>query len=105
MAHVLRGNIKMGLNMAGVILNGLIIQSMTASFMIIIFKEKVNNCYNFKGIYTWSDKRQFIGDWKNNKMHGEGTFIWPDDKKYKGQYFEDKKQGYGVFEWYLIYLK
>jgi len=51
------------------------------------------------GVYTWADKRQFIGDWKNNKMDGEGVFVWPDGRKYHGQYKDDKKEGYGVFEW------
>lgn len=56
-------------------------------------------------MYTWNDKRQFIGDWKNNKMDGEGTFIWPDERKYQGQYKDDKKEGYGVFEWYCLTFK
>ena len=51
------------------------------------------------GIYTWADKRQFTGDWKNNKMDGEGIFIWPDGRKYNGQYKDDKKEGTGSFEW------
>ena len=56
----------------------------------------------FLGIYTWSDKRQFNGDWKINKMDGEGVFTWPDKRKYTGQYKDDKKHGYGLFEWYIL---
>lgn len=26
--------------------------------------------YIGKGTYSWADGRQYIGDWKNNKMHG-----------------------------------
>ena len=51
------------------------------------------------GMYTWNDRRQFVGDWICNKMDGEGIFIWPDDRKYQGQYKDDKKEGFGVFEW------
>ena len=50
-------------------------------------------------IYTWGDKRQYIGDWKNNKMDGHGVFTWPDGRRYQGDYKDDKKDGYGIFEW------
>jgi hypothetical protein len=50
-------------------------------------------------MYTWNDRRQFIGDWKYNKMDGEGIFLWPDNRKYQGQYKDDKKEGTGIFEW------
>jgi hypothetical protein len=53
------------------------------------------------GTYRWSDRRQYIGDWKNNKMDGLGKFIWPDGRKYEGDYIDDKKEGYGTFEWYF----
>lgn len=64
--------------------------------------EKVNFISNmnlFLGVYTWNDKRIFVGDWKNNKMDGEGVFKWADERKYEGQYKDDKKEGFGVFEW------
>jgi hypothetical protein len=82
-------------------LNGLMDQSMKDSLWKIIFMGKVGFYSDdfIIGMYTWNDKRQFIGDWKNNKMDGEGTFIWPDERKYQGQYKDDKKEGYGVFEW------
>lgn len=53
-----------------------------------------------KGVYTWNDKRQFIGDWKFNKMDGKGVFTWPDNRRYEGDYKDDKKEGYGEFYWY-----
>ncbi len=76
------------------------------TFLLLCFKNEVFHIYFGEfhlyniGIYTWSDRRQFIGDWKNNKMDGEGVFVWPDRRKYTGQYKDDKKHGYGVFEWY-----
>lgn len=72
---------------------------MKASSSRTIFTEKVCIISLKLGVYTWADKRQFIGDWKNNKMDGEGVFVWPDGRKYHGQYKDDKKEGYGVFEW------
>ncbi len=82
-------------------LDGQMDQNMKVTFSRIIFMEKVNiNIITTKkGMYTWNDRRQFVGDWVQNKMDGEGIFIWPDDRKYQGQYKDDKKEGYGIFEW------
>lgn len=51
------------------------------------------------GHYLWTDKREYSGQWKNNKMHGKGVFTWSDGRKYDGEYVEDIKHGYGVFSW------
>ena len=29
------------------------------------------------GTFTWKDKREYVGAFKNNKMEGKGKFIWP----------------------------
>ena len=59
-----------------------------------------------KGIYEWADKRQYVGDWKDNKMDGNGIFIWPDGRKYEGDYKEDKEEGYGILNGVMeIYIK
>lgn len=41
----------------------------------------------------------YIGEWKDNLMHGYGEFYWPDGKKYYGYYNNDKKEGFGIFHW------
>jgi len=39
-----------------------------------------------RGIYIWSDKKTYEGDWLNNKMHGHGHLVWPDGKQYIGEF-------------------
>jgi hypothetical protein len=39
------------------------------------------------------DKKSYVGQWLNNKMHGEGHLTWPDGKQYIGHFDEDKRQG------------
>jgi len=36
------------------------------------------------GVYTWPDKRIYVGYWIKNKMHGTGELKWPDGRLYKG---------------------
>ena len=38
-----------------------------------------------EGTYTWDVNRYYIGNWKNNKMHGKGTAVWPDGRRYEGE--------------------
>jgi len=42
---------------------------------------------------VWADGRDYIGQWKTNKMHGKGVFKWSDGRRYEGEYIEDKKHG------------
>ena len=32
---------------------------------------KVFNFY-IQGTYVWFENRKYVGEWKNNKMHGQG---------------------------------
>merc|ERR1712070_1295217 len=51
------------------------------------------------GKYTWKDKRQYEGEWLNNKMHGNGVFVWQDGRRYEGEYKNNQKDGKGVYKW------
>lgn len=31
---------------------------------------------NGYGTNTWADGRKYVGEWKDNKMHGKGTYDW-----------------------------
>ena len=53
----------------------------------------------FLGVYKWSDGREYVGQWEDNKMHGYGVLRWPDGKRYEGHYHLDKKDGHGSFYW------
>ena len=56
--------------------------------------------YEGHGVYFFADKgREYVGDFKNNKMHGYGEETWSDGRKYKGQYRNSKKDGEGTFIW------
>ncbi|CAD8131126.1 unnamed protein product [Paramecium sonneborni] len=43
--------------------------------------------------------QMYIGQFKEDMMHGEGEFSWPNGKKYSGWYFKNQKCGLGTFEW------
>lgn len=40
------------------------------------------NEINGRGLYIWSDGKQYNGDWVKNKMHGKGYLKWQDGKEY-----------------------
>ena len=50
-----------------------------------------------KGIFTWTDGRKYIGEYKNDLKHGTGTFTWPDGRCYHGEWAEGKQHGEGIF--------
>lgn len=52
---------------------------------------KYNVVLILKGTFLWPDGRFYVGEWKDNMMHGYGTYIWPDGRKYEGEYLKDKK--------------
>ena len=33
-----------------------------------------------------AERREYVGQWYKNKMHGHGTMIWKDQRKYTGQF-------------------
>ena len=33
----------------------------------------------------------------NNKMHGHGVFTWSDGRRYVGEYRNDLKDGWGIY--------
>ncbi len=53
----------------------------------------------------WSDGRSYVGEWKDNKMHGKGTFTFAGGKVYVGEFANDKRQGFGKMMWYVLQCK
>ena len=49
------------------------------------------------GVFTWSDGRKYVGDYKDDQKHGNGVFTWPDGRCYDGQWFQGKQHGKGVY--------
>lgn len=39
---------------------------------------------SIRGLYIWSDGRQYEGEWLNNNMHGYGVYTWKDGRRYEG---------------------
>ena len=51
-----------------------------------------HNCF---GAYTFDDGDKYVGEWKEDKMHGLGTYTWANGEKYLGE-FRDGRNSYGV---------
>jgi len=35
------------------------------------------DCVNGQGVYTFSDRSKYVGEWKDNKLHGKGVYTYP----------------------------
>ena len=51
-----------------------------------------HNCF---GTFTYDDGDKYVGEWKENQMHGHGTYTWANGDKYIGE-FRDGRNTYGV---------
>ena len=51
-----------------------------------------HNCF---GAFTFDDGDKYVGEWKENQMHGHGTYTWANGDKYIGE-FRDGRNTYGV---------
>lgn len=49
-----------------------------------------------KGIFTWPDKKQYNGEYVDDKKEGYGEFYWPDKKSYKGYWKNGVQNGEGI---------
>ena len=54
-----------------------------------------NNKMEGLGTMTWSDKRKYVGMFKNDNRNGWGIIEWPDGKQYEGQWSDGKQHGIG----------
>ena len=55
--------------------------------------KRYHNCF---GTITTDDGSIYVGEWKDNNMHGQGTYT-TNEYKYLGEYKEGKKHGQGTF--------
>jgi len=39
-----------------------------------------------QGTHTYSNGREYVGEWKNDRYHGQGTWTHPDGGKYVGEW-------------------
>ena len=57
------------------------------------FSTQVSNQF----IFTYTDKRKYVGQFKNGLMDGFGTYTWSDGSVYEGYWSEDHQQGRGKY--------
>ncbi len=50
-----------------------------------------------QGTYTWTNGDQYVGEWKDGRMHGQGTYTYATGRRYVGEYKNAKKHGQGTF--------
>jgi hypothetical protein len=50
-----------------------------------------------QGTFTASNGVKYVGEFRDDKMHGQGTLTFPDGAKYVGEYREGKRSGQGTF--------
>ena len=59
-----------------------------------------DNCF---GTYTYDEGDQYVGEWKDDKMHGHGTYTFGpgefEGDKYVGEYKDGKFHGHGTYIW------
>lgn len=48
------------------------------------------------GVYTFSQGKRYVGDWKGSFRSGLGVETWPDGTKYSGEYSENAIGPFGV---------
>ena len=53
-----------------------------------------DNCY---GAYEWDDGDKYIGEFKDDNMHGQGTYTFADGEKYVGEFKDDRSHGQGTY--------
>merc|ERR1712139_530121 len=50
-----------------------------------------------KGIFTWTNGRQYMGEYRHDQKEGYGWFKWPDSSQYEGEWKDGKQHGSGTY--------
>ena len=65
--------------------------------------ENIPHWTNCLGTHTWLsgdfDGDKYIGDWKNDQMHGNGIYIYADGQTYTGEFLNGLGGGFGMHTW------
>ena len=57
--------------------------------------QRFHNCF---GTFTSANGDNYVGEWKDDKLHGQGTYTYADGDKYAGEYRDDKRNGHGTYD-------
>ena len=52
---------------------------------------------NGLGTSSWTNGDKYIGEFKDEIMHGQGTWIYADGDKYVGEFKDDMMHGQGIY--------
>jgi len=85
-------------NMAKVNSHGKMAVHILASSAIILSMVLVTHFPHclLQGMYSWSNKRRYEGNWVKHMMHGHGKFYLPDGRVFEGKFVKDRKEGMGT---------
>ena len=53
-----------------------------------------DNCY---GTYTYASGSKYVGEYKNDMMHGQGAYTYASGDKYAGAFKNGKYHGQGAY--------
>ncbi len=59
--------------------------------------EVVDEKFNGKGIFYYTNGDKYDGEWVNDKKHGKGTQYYANGDKYDGEWADDVEHGNGVY--------
>ena len=65
-----------------------------------IESETDKNNFNGISIVSYKDNSFYLGEIKNNFLHGIGRFQWPDGTQYLGEFNKGKLTGYGIIYYF-----
>ena len=65
----------------------------------IYIGEWKNDEMHGQGTYHYSDGSVYTGEWKNNDMHGQGTYNYSDGSEYTGEWKNDDMHGQGTYNY------
>ena len=61
------------------------------------------DCFDGYGTYVWTTGKyagdKYVGENKNNILHGQGTYYYANGDKYVGEYKDGHQHGQGIYTW------
>ena len=58
-----------------------------------------DNKMHGQGTYAYANGDKYVGKWRDNMRHGQGTYTYLSGNKYVGWYKDDKRHRRGTYTW------